>query len=168
MAIFPYMKSLTVMCSLLVATVPLAGLECIAVPLKTSVEKSEIVLVGQVESVRYAMDPERSDSTTHYIATVRVMELWKGSTPTTIELHQPFVGGGMDLHQSIGSTYLFFLRQLTPAHPLNHRIAHPPMTSAMNSVRAIGRHPNQEEPEVPDGGGLWRFGDTVSGANHSK
>jgi hypothetical protein len=97
------------------------------VSLPVRFDKSEIVLFGRVEAVRYVdarhPTPPPPSGATHYVATIRVQELWKGSTPHLIELHQSFVGGGLALDQHIGSTYLFFLRRLTPQQPLSHPFA---------------------------------------------
>lgn len=133
------MKHLTATVTFVVVGVlaaQVSALECIPVPLKASLAQAEIVLLGEVESVRWAIDPQLPGTISHYIATVRVKKLWKGSTPTTIELHQPLVGGGMDL-QRYGGHYLFFLWQLTPDHPL----AHPtnPVTSGYRAAECISK-----------------------------
>jgi|GEM_PF-4926597 hypothetical protein len=135
------MKRLTAAVTFVVVAVlapQVSALECIPIPLKTSLAQAEIVVLGEVESVRYATTPERPTGASHYIATVRVKKLWKGSTPTTIELHQPWIGGGMDLHQQVGVHYLFFVWQLTPDHPLTNPPA-PPVTSGYRAAECISK-----------------------------
>ena len=138
----PFLFAVTVTCTL--SSVPLAALECFPVPLKSSVAASDIVLFGIVESVRYA-DDQQNGAATHYVATVRVVELWKGSTPKVIELHQAFVAGGMDLYREdlhrVGATYLFFARRLTTTHPLSHPYA--VVTSGYTAAECISK-------QVPD------------------
>ena len=95
-----------------------SALECIDVPLKTLIQSEEIVLLGHIDAVRNHMVSATSAS--YNVVTVTVAKLFKGTTPRVIELHQPFVGGGINFWQEIGRDYVFFLRTFTPKRPLSH------------------------------------------------
>lgn len=119
---------------LLLLTVPLQALECIDIPVKTAMDRDGIVLLGRIEAVRFATIAK--DRASHNIVTVRVTQLWKGLTPTVIELHQPFVGGGMDFWQSVGRDFVLFVRVITPERPLR---TIPPIVSGFSAAECISK-----------------------------
>ena len=65
----------------------------------------------------------------HYVATVRVLALWKGSTRSVIELAQPPIVGGMDLPNHVGTPYLFLVRSLSLAAPMRKPLRLRPVTA---------------------------------------
>ena len=79
---------------------PASALECIEVPLDTLMKREEIVLLGRIEAVRSNM--VSANAASHAIVTISVKQLWKGKTPAVIELHQPFVGGGINFWTETG------------------------------------------------------------------
>ena len=119
----------------------LSALDCIQVPIPRAAAESEIVLFGRVESARNVIDADPIVPY-YYVASVRVFALWKGSTPSVIELAQSPVVGGMDLPNHVGTNYLFFLRRLSAGAPLG---PHWSVTSGYTAHECISKQtPNSD------------------------
>jgi hypothetical protein len=106
------MKSLYMALMLIALSISVSALECIEIPLIKAFEVSDVVLRGRVTEAQYAM--AAPNIATHSIVSIEVQELWKGSTTKEIQLHQRFVGGGIDFHQMVGVEFVIFARRLTP------------------------------------------------------
>jgi hypothetical protein len=114
---------------------PVSALECMFVPLETSMKEAEIVLLGRIDAVRFNM--VSADSASHSIVTITVTELWKGTTPRAIELHQPFIGGGINFWTETRQDYVLFVRKITPERPLLP--VHPNVTSGFLANECISK-----------------------------
>ena len=139
------MRNLLV-CSVLVAcsaVAPMQALECIDVPLKDAMALADVVLLGRVIEARYAMVSETN--ATHSVVTVQVDQLWKGVASKQIQLYQPFVGGGIDYHQSIGANFVVFAEVLTAARTAARFRFNPPNDpTGFTALECLTRraHPN--------------------------
>jgi hypothetical protein len=91
---------------------PVAALECIDVPLEILMKREEIVLLGRIDAVRL------STVSAHFTVTITVKELWKGTTPSVIELQQPVIAGGIEFWTETGKDNVLFVRTITPEQPL--------------------------------------------------
>jgi hypothetical protein len=100
-----------------VPAAPAAALECIAIPLETSIQFADIVLLGRIEAVRLGVASQ--DAPVRRIVTVSVRTLWKGVLPAEVELHQPVIAGGINFEQEVGKDYVLFVRRFTPERPLS-------------------------------------------------
>ena len=118
---------------------PVYGLECVDFPVQNLMNTAEIVLLGRIDAVRFNMVD--ANAATHSIYTVSVKELWKGTTPRVIELHQRFIGGGIDFWGEIGKDYVLFVRTITPEQPLSVSNG-PNVTSGFVAAECWSRPPH--------------------------
>jgi hypothetical protein len=100
-----------------VPAAPAAALECIAIPLETSMQFADIVLLGRIEAVQLRVPSP--DGRVRRVVTVSVKALWKGALPAEIELHQPVIAGGINFEQEVGKDYVLFVRRFSPEQPLS-------------------------------------------------